>query len=348
MTDTNVIISTSKFSSIITCVVAGLVIVLIVVGYFMFKKLQDDNLQLRNEVIEFKKLTNTIARASTKWVTADDLNKSLANILTKNDLDAVKADLNSLNAKLSAVGQTVGTIKAKIAKLEASDSVGPEVKDTEGCDTSKLVDKYSYTKNPQIKLLTDINLAPLAEVQFDASKDKPWSYNIYQRDYKVSTIVAKKDDGQLVFQNKLSYVVPEKDKVKEYNIDIISSSFVQAQAKNQFYLFNPAVDLNLFVGGKVYSAASWLGNPDNLLSLGFDVGFSFMSYGENKTSSILRILRLGVGYDGERKSAHFSLAPVSFNVGKFLPPLTNLYFAPQIAFDSAGGVVVSLGVGPQF
>ncbi|MFA5048321.1 MAG: hypothetical protein WC516_04860 [Patescibacteria group bacterium] len=347
MSGESTVIVGSRLNSILTAFVAVLAVGLIIVAYFTWKSLRDENQLLRNEIVESKKLTKTLIRGSTKWATKEDVVLALGGLVTKEDLKTIQNDLNSLGSRLSAVGQTVGSIKARIAKLEASDSEGPENPVATSSD-GKIIDIHGYTKKPQIKELEDSNKAPLANVQFDASKDKPWSYEAYRRDYKIVTVVGKKDDGQLTFHQQLQYYVPDKNKDKIYNVELLSSKYLQVPLKNQMFWFNPILDVNVFVGGNIHPFGNWSGRPDSIFSFGADIGLSFSSYGETKADSWFRLFRLGVGYDAERRVGHFSFAPFAFNIGKPLPLLTNLYLTPQIAIDTAGGLILGLGIGPSF
>jgi hypothetical protein len=324
-----------------------LVLGLVVAGYFVWKNLSGENQQLRTEVTEFKKLTDTLVRSSNKWVTKNDLETQLEDMLTKSDLTALREDLKKLDARLTAVGRTIGTIKGRIAKIEASDREGQESQ-VEKCADGKLVDTHGYTKNPQIKDLRDSNSAPVAEVEFNAVKDKPWSYEVYERRHRLTTVIGKQNDGQLSMYHKLEYSVPKKDPEKNYTVDLISSEYVQVPLKNQMFWLNPILDLNFFVGGRVYGFGDLTGRSDSLLAIGADVGLSLSSYGETKADSWFRLFRIGVGYDVERQGAHFSFAPFAFNVGKPLPLLTNMYLSPQVGVDTAGGLTVGLGIGPAF
>lgn len=339
-----------KNNNILT-VVFMIFIALIVVGViYAWKNLRDENIALRNEVVEFKKLTDTLVRSSTQWSTKQDLNDALKNLLTKDDFDALKKDLNNLDARLSAVGKTVGAVDRKIAELEESTAEGNENTNVVTCNDGRLIDVNGYTKKPQIKELSDINKAPVANVQFDASKTTPWTYEVYKKEYNLVTVIGKKEDGQLSFYNKLEYSIPDKEKDKKYSIELLSSQFLQAPLFNQMYWFNPVLDVNIFVGGVVYNFPSigpLSGRPDSILSTGFDLGLSFSSYGETKNSSLCRFFRLGLGYNSERRAFSMSFMPAEYNLGNPLPLLTNLYLGPQVAVDSAGGLSVNLGLGLQ-
>jgi hypothetical protein len=325
-----------------------LIVVLGVVGYFAYKALMDENLRLQNEVVEFRTLTETLVRSSSKWATKKDLEDDLKSFMTKDDYNVLRRDIDKLGANLMAVGRTIGTIKRKVSSLEKSDDQGPDNSNIKICEDGKLVDVHGYTQRPQIKLLTDINIAPVAEVQFDASNKKPWSYDVFQRNHYLTTVVSKKASGQMVFHHKLEYSVPEKDKDKKYKVNIVTSDFKQTPEKSKMFWLNPKVDANFFAGGAVYRFADGPGRPNNIVSLGVDVGLSLSSYGPTKVDSWFRLFRIGMGYNIERQAGHFSVAPFAFNMGKPLPLLTNLYLTPQVAVDTGGGITVNLGIGPQF
>jgi hypothetical protein len=176
----------------------------------------------------------------------------------------------------------------------------------------------------------------------------PWSYEVYKKQFQLLTVVGKKDDGQLTFHQKLSYSIPDVDKDKTYNVDLLSSDYIQVPESNKMFWFNPRVDVNVFVGGRVYGIANGLGRPDSFLSFGADVGLTTTSYGPSKVDSLFRLFRFGIGYNSERQSIHFSFAPITFNIGMPLPLFTNLYLTPQIAVDTAGGLTANMGVGVQF
>jgi hypothetical protein len=158
--------------------------------------------------------------------------------------------------------------------------------------------------------------------------------------------VGKKDDGQLSFHHKLTYSLPDKEKDKKYAIELLSSDFIQTPLNNTMYWFNPILDIGAFAGGNVLSFANWSDNP-NVVSFGMDLGLTLSSYGETKSDSWFRLFRLGVGYDAQRKAGHFSFAPITFNIGKPLPLITNLYISPSLAIDTAGGLIIALGLGVQ-
>jgi len=338
-----------KGNFIISFVLVFLFVVLIIAGFFGYKSLMEENAKLRNEVIEFKKITETLTRSSTKWATKKDLESDLKDIMTKKDLIELQKDLNKLGAKLIVVGKTIGVVQNKVSELETSDNEGNETAPVKLCkETGDPIDVYGYTKKKQIKELKDINSAPIAKAEFDASQKKPWNYEVYGKEYKLSTIVGKKDSGQLAFYHQLQYSIPSKDINKFYPINILSSDYKQIPKLSKWFWINPKLDVNFIIGASVYKFANGFGRSNNLLSMGVDVGISLSSYGSTKIDSWFRMFRFGLGYNIERQAGSLSFAPFEFNIGKPLPLLTNLYLTPQFSIDTGGALTLNFGIGPQF
>lgn len=345
MSEQKITIITSKTNTIITIISCVLIIGLLVLGFFAWKNTKKENEQLRSQITEFKALTETLVRGSTTWATKKDLEEQLKNLLTKEELAALNKDLREIGASLIVVGNTVGRVERRVAKLEASDSQIPNPGGGIECPSGGLIDTHEYTRNTQVKELVDANVAPVALVKFDASSATPWDYETYEKEYKLTTIVGKRDSGQMVLDYKLTYSVPEKG-TKEYPIKIVSSDHLQVKNKNKMFWVNPTLDISVFGGGTVSQFAPGPGRPSPF-SAGVDLGLNISSYGETKVDSSFKFFRVGVGYNIERQSAHLSVAPITYNVGKPLPLITNLYVGPTLAVDTAGGITLNLGVGLQ-
>lgn len=346
--DEKIIVVQSAGKLKIASIVIGFILLLAILGggAWFLKKLYDDNRRLRNEITEFKALTENLVRSSTKWATKGDLKNSLKNFMTKEDRAALEKDIKAVGGQLTAVGRTVGRINRRVATLEKSDREGPENTKVVKCNDGRLIDVHGYTKKAQIKELRDANKAPVASATFNAAKKKPWSYEVYGKSYHLVTAVSRKDSGQMVFHHQLKYGVPGKSD-KKFPVKLQTSEYLQVPTSNKMYWWNPKLDVNLFVGGRIYEMTIGPGRASSLFSFGGDLGVTFSSYGPTKVDSIWRFFRLGAGYDAERQAAHFSFAPVSFNLGRPMPLLTNFYLAPQIALDTAGGITLNLGLGFQ-
>lgn len=340
--DPIVIIQGSKWKTGLA--VAGFAIVLLGMaagGYFL-KRMYDENQRLMGEVVQFKTLTETLVRSSTQWATKKDLEAALAGMLSKDDLKAVRDDLDKLGASLTAVGRTVGAVRRKVSALEKSDHEGPPNDPVATCPgDGRPIDIHGYTRAPQIKELKDANEAPIAKAEFNAAEKKPWKYEIYKRKYSLATAVGRKDSGQMTFHHALEYEVPGRSN-KKFPVELESSKYLQVPRTRRMFWWTPALDMGAFAGGRVHSIT---GDPGGVFSFGADIGFSFSSYGRTKADSLLRLFRMGAGYDAQRTTAHFSFAPIQANLGDPLPLLTNLWFWPYIGADTGGGIGIGLGMG---
>lgn len=345
MEDRIIVVPRSRLPVIGFIVGVALILGLGGIGYAAYKRLMDENLKLRGEVSEFKHLTETLARASTKWTTKDDLKNSLKEMLTAEDLKELQKDIRKQGAKLSAVGRTVGRLDGRIAKLEESDRQGEINQEVVKCDDGRLVDVHRYTERTQTKRLQDSNTASVADVTFDAAKKKPWDYKLFGKKYNLTTVVSKKDSGQLNFHHTLKYQT-EVDGDKQFPISIASSEFKQVQLGSKMYWLNPRLDIGIYAGIKALDV-SVFGNDPTLASVGADLGLSVSSYGENKLDSWWRFFRFGAGYNANRRAFQLSFAPALFNLGKVLPLISNMYIGPNLGIDTGGGMTVNLGLGFQ-
>lgn len=327
---------------ILNFIILLLVTILIVLGFFAWKNIHEENIKLSNETIKFKKITETLVRSSNRWVNKSELNNKLKSSLSKNDIKLLQNDLKKINSKLMSVGETIGKLKGKISGKEKSDRK-IKVNNIEIYKDGKLIDIHEYTKNIQVKDITDNNEVKISEVRFNASSRMPWSYKVFNRKYKIIHFIGKKESGQLSFTSKLKYSINDSE---YYEIPITSSKYIQMKNKNKFYWFNPILDINFVIGGQVNNFIQ-IFNRDNLFSIGVDLGISLSSYGETKVNSLFRLLRFGLGYDINRTTARTSFAPITLNIGRYLPVLTNLYLSPQIAVDTGGSLLLNIGIGSQ-
>jgi len=342
-----IVSSGNKLSYVMNAVLLLILVGAGIFGYLAYKSIMDENKKLKDDIVVFKNITENIARSSTQWTTKSDLTNSLKNMLKKEDLDALKDDLDNIGARLTAVGRTVGSIRSRVVKLEKSDTQGETTEPKKTCEkTGEPIDIHNYTTKIQSKTIKDTNSAPIADVSFDASNSKPWGYEVFGKQYKLFTVVGKKDSGQLTFHHELRYSVPKYGD-KEYNINIVSSEYKQSSSKNKWFWLNPVLDANFVFGGKVFTAINGWGR-DSILSMGADIGLSISSYGETKIDSWFRLFRFGLGYDVERQAGRASFSPISLNIGKPMPLLNNLYIAPSVGFDTGGGITIGFGLGPQF
>jgi len=314
----------------------GIVILGLIATNILFY-FQNDN--LFGKIADFKKVTETLVRSQTEIVSKKDLNDALKKYLTNKDIIGLKKDLKNMDAVLESVGVTIGKLERKVKYNQKSDKQGRPKEPTVVCkEDGRPIDVHGYTKASQTKTIKDKNEADLVDVTFDASSKKPWSYDVFGREYHLSTVVGKRKDGSNLYYHSLKYKVPEKSN-KLYNIPILSSAYKQQLSNRQIFWWNPTLDLSITPGGIIYSITP----PENLWAFGIDLGVSFSSYGRTKADNLWKFFRVGLGYDAIQNSGFLSFSPVLFNFADPMPLLTNLYIIPKISFDYRGNLSLMLG-----
>ena len=307
--------------------------VLCFLGYRIYSDLKAD---IQQSHVAYSQISETLARAENQMVTKAELEAFAKE--TGVDLRAIKKDLKGLDADLSAIGQTVASIEGQVEENQGSDDViehnpGDQPENCELCDV------HGYTAATQVK---DISLGemPHAQVQFDASKNKPWTIQSDDVDVEVTTVLGESDKEDVtIFYHTVSMFNKSRPELagKEYKLKITSSKFVQTlDTSKEFYWWAPHLDLssdNLFIldsGG------------DDFYRFGGSIGFSVMGFGRNKSDLDWKFIRLGVGINSN-ESAYVSLEPVKYNIGKFIPLISDLWIGAGILWDSNWGISISLG-----
>ena len=307
--------------------------------FFGWRALSGLNTQLESVHIEYKQLSDTLARAQNDLVTKQEL-QAFAKQLGL-DLNSIKKDLNGLDAKLIAVGQVVATIDGKLIQDQTPDDQidhDPPIQP----DTCKLCDIYGYTTK---KLGLDISLgeAPIGEVWFDASKATPFSTQYDTIDVKVDTAIGQQDDtdkheGTMVFYHTISLVNKSRIDLagKEFKLKTTSSEFKQLLEKtSQFYWWAPHLDIGI--------DNSFAPTSETIYNPGASLGFSIMGYGQTKNDLSWKFIRLGAGVNLESQF-YLTLAPVAYNIGQFIPLISDLWISigPTWSIDNQWGISISL------
>ena len=311
--------------------------VICVVGVFAWINSRDNQSNLDNLNIAYKQLSDTVARANSEVVTKSEL-KEFAKSLGSS-FSEINADLSSLGANLKAVGITTVEIKGKF-ETHVPSTVTPgiiidHIAPPQPAKCS-LCDIHDYTIQIQAVDIT-FGTMPFANIQFDASLDKPWTIKIDDIDFKIDTVVGEKTNGVLVFYHTVSMYNASRPELKnkEVQLKIVKSEYKEVLPGKSFYWFAPAIDLNLI---------NTLSIPGFTYHVGGYLGLSLMGYGQSKLDLDWRFIEAGIGITQD--SFIVILSPAKYNIARQIPLLTNLWLSLDAVWfgnSNTYGAGLSLG-----
>lgn len=301
-------------------------------GFIVYKQMENAK-QLANiqtSLLAQKQLVDNISRAQAQYATKDDIN----NFAQQHDIDlnAIRQDLATLNAQVSAIGNFTVASNSQNATNISSTSTSPNP-----TPSKTGPDPYGYLKNTQN---LDINEqftsadkkntidVPFGTASFSAWKDKPWSLNVPQRKYSVTSVLGTDPNGRNYSYSKFAIIANG----KTYDVAIDENKFLQEYPTAKFTLINPKLFLGL--GGSVDFTAPPRGEMTP------DISVSIASYGKTTTSPDMVFIQPGIGYGVISKTPQVTLSPIQFNIGKVISPtlMNNTYLGPTIQVGTDGAV----------
>lgn len=315
-------------------------------GFIVYKTHEMSQMQsdIQKSVMVQKQLMDDITRSQSQYASKSDMEA-----LAKSNgiaLDDIKKDLNSIGGQITGVNVvSVASTENKQTNLPSSSTTAnknPVVNPTVQCDGKSIPcpnsDKYGYLQNQQnLQLNESFNSnktqVPIGQVSFDASSDKPWSYDLYARQYRLVNVLSTNQDGAQTVYNKFSIEVNG----KTFPIDINNAQFEQEYPTASFSFWNPRLMLGISSSLGV-SRLPLQGMLTPTLSLGI------MSYGKTKIQPDFSFLEVGIGYEAVGKNLAVEIAPVGYNIGKNLTVIRNTYIAPVLDLTTNGNVGIGLGL----
>lgn len=318
--------------------IAIVTIVLICMGGFLvYKQIEtaqrlDD---IQKSVVETKQLVDNISRAQAQYASKEDM-EAFAKQQNIN-IDAIKKDLDSLNAQVKAIGALTvvshGQTGNNIPSTGQTPNPNPGTVDPS-------TDPFGYLRNTQHLAINEkfANVeVPFGTVGFSAWKDKPWDINIPERKYKVTSVLGQDENGRHYSYSKFAIQTGD----KTYDVKIDENKFLEEYPQEKFHWFNPR--LYMFANGGIgISETPIKGEVTPGVSLGI------MSYGKTRTNPSLSILQLGAGYGVVNKSVELSISPIQYNLGNVLPLVKNTYIGPTIQINTKGNVTPGMGLSVGF
>ena len=301
-------LTTAREIVIIFAIIAGLFY-----GYKVvegFKKDFNSNMIAQNT--DFAKLADGIVQAQTEMVKKIDE-------LKINPVVEKKIKQNKAKVK------NTGTIKGSLAG-----------KTSKGKSDKKVIAIIPNDQNQYFE--KDIKNGDLiwASATFFPNKDADNQWLTVIPKFSFNTTVTRAEDRNGTITNYAEMTLSSNGKTIPINID--SANFKEIRpVGNQMFWFDPHLDFGL----------GWSTN-----TFGPELGVSLSGYGITKNDLIFRGPEIGVGFSWNNNNATNTqsktwafVEPIEFNVGRYLPLLSNVWMGPEVTVPFSTNVTNSLGYG---
>lgn len=295
--------------------------------------------EMNNAVTEMRQLTKDITVSQSKMATKEEINK----LVDSMDMDSIQEDVNKLRASIIAAGAlNVLTPGGKASNLPST-NVGPGRPIsvvTVPCPNGGTVtcppnDMFGYNSHAQTLDLSepfnkDLSV-PFGKSMFQAWEPKPWTLEVYPREYSVSTVIARDDNDKITTYHKFQISTQG----KSYSVPI-KSDFIEQTPTESKFRFSPRLNLGVEIGARVYPLPEAEGIPNLSVSL--------FSIGKSKNDPNWQILKLGAGVAVHHPAFTGIITPVTYNLGHHLPLMNNLHIGPSFIVDTTTSVGVTFGI----
>lgn len=305
----------------------------LVVGAFWFiiyKQMENSEKQasIEQNVILQKQLVDGIVRSQASWATRDDVEKLIKN--NGINLKAIESDLDKLNATLTTINVAVATSNGQhntnVPTIPGS-TTNPNPLDPANPDP------YGYMRQQQTLKLNENfgdSSLPIGSVGFSAWQKEPWNYDVLAREYYLNTIVGTDENQRQYYYNK--FVI--KVEGKNYTVPIQSTVTQQVYPEAKWSWWNPRLFMGVDGGVNINKMSGEL-TPN--------INIGVMSYGKYKTQPDFSILEVGVGYGIASENLQLVVTPFTYNVGKHVPLMNNMYVGPSFNIGTDGDISVMTG-----
>lgn len=303
-------------------------------------EISDRQKAIEAEIVKQKELAGNITRSMNEYATKKDIESYILN--SNLNLKAIQDDMKLLSAEISAVNDytidSIGYHKTNISSTHTGET-NPDPKiPTVECNGQQIpcpnTDSFGYLTDQQMLKLYEpfVNVnVPIGEVGFSAWQQKPWEVKILPRTYHMTSVVGTDENQRQYFYNKVSVSVEG----RTYDVKISSATTKQEYPEASFNWWNPRLFMGID-GGLNLSQMSGEASPN------IDVGF--MSYGRFKNQPDFSFLQLGLGFGIDNKKIQFAVTPFTYNVGKHIPLMNNMYIGPSLYIGSDGDVSIMGGL----
>jgi hypothetical protein len=255
-----------------------------------------------------------------------------------NALKEALAEIKEKKEKIFNLGETVASLEDNIRKLRV-DSTHTYKEGTGDPNEQYFIDIMYPIKDKDGNVEREV---PYAWAIFypNRAADKQWKYGIYQLDYHIRTIQTEQEDGQINTYNEVWFENNKRKMSKgvEVPVQISSSEFTQTlKTDKEFFLWAPHINFNIDFGIGTFDA-------DSPIVPGISVSMS--GYGRTKNDLDWKFVELGLSSNGDY--TYFKFMPFSYNIGNFVPLVSNTFVGPFVGFSTGGETTFGIGLSIPF
>ena len=257
-------------------------------------------------------------------------------------LKYVIAENKKKDAKLEEVGVIISKLDRTVTKLREESSISKEAAKTGDAEEDARRNKLSYEMKEIYSKDAKGNEVPIAWAMYfpNQDSDKKWKTGSYPLEYHTTVIESENKDGSFsrAAEAHIENNATKESKGKEYPINITDFKWEKFERKEKsFFWWNPRIGIGATA-------------TNNDLAPRLD--FSTSSYGKTTVDMDWRFFTFGIGAaqtapDDSWKTIG-SFEPFSWNAGKFLPLVENLFISPVITYDSELDVSYGVSVSIPF
>jgi len=235
--------------------------------------------------------------------------------------------LKNTNKKINELGKIVGRLDSSIAEMKKEDLIVIE---------SPEDPKKKVVIIPLDRESADGEKIPTGNMYYNPNMDKVedrFTHYAMPLEFHVGILMTEKEDGSYDRMVELNVESPYIKKYKGKKFKMKVKDFKWAKRK---------------ITDKKFRFHTRLGFGANFTTDDFTpaIDVSFFSYGRTKVDMVWRFLTFSLS--GDKDVVSIGVTPVSYNLGKVVPLIENMFIGPSVNIDDTGETKYGIGISIPF
>ena len=235
--------------------------------------------------------------------------------------------LENTDKKINELGKIVGRLDSSIAEMKKEDLTVIESPDDP---------KKEVVIIPLDRESADGEKIPTGNMYYNPNMDKVedrFTHYAMPLEFHVGILMTEKEDGSYDRMVELNVESPyiKKYKGKKFKMKVKSFKWAKKEINDKKFRFHTRLGF-----GANFTA-------DNFTPA---IDVSFFSYGRTKVDMDWRFLTFSLS--GDRGVVSIGITPVSYNLGKVVPLIENMFIGPSVNIDDTGQTKYGVGISIPF